>query len=42
MPTVLPHRYDTFIYLEETTALHPLHLRPHASGEPPETYPWGV
>ena len=42
VPTVLPHRYDAFIYLDETAALHPLHLRPHASGEPPETYPWGV
>lgn len=42
VPTVLPRRYDAFVYLEETRALHPLHLEPHAGHDPPETYPWGV
>jgi erythromycin esterase len=26
VPTVLPLRYDAFLYLDQTTALHPLHL----------------
>ncbi|MFP4345154.1 MAG: erythromycin esterase family protein [Anaerolineales bacterium] len=41
VPTVLPDRYDTFIYIDETEALHPLHIR-GATDKPPETYPWGV
>ena len=41
VPTVLPRRYDAFCYLDETHALHPLHLQP-ALEKLPETYPWGV
>jgi len=41
VPTVLPKRYDAFCYIDETTALRPLHLRP-ALEKMPETYPWGV
>lgn len=41
VPSVLPDRYDAFLYMDETRALHPLHIEP-ASQEPPETYPWGV
>jgi erythromycin esterase-like protein len=42
VPTVLPGRYDAFIYIEETEALHPLHIKPREAHEPPETYPWGM
>jgi erythromycin esterase-like protein len=42
VPTVLPYRYDSLLYFEETRALHPLHVRAKADGEPPETYPWSV
>jgi erythromycin esterase-like protein len=42
VPTVLPYRYDAFVYIDESRALHPLHLEPHDTAEPPETYPWGV
>jgi len=28
VPTVVPLRYDAFIYLDETIALHPLHIKP--------------
>jgi erythromycin esterase len=42
VPTVLPFRYDALLHFEETRALHPLHVPPHETGEPPETYPWGV
>ncbi len=42
VPTMMPFRYDAFIYLDETQALHPLHLQPRAEREPPETYPWAA
>jgi erythromycin esterase-like protein len=41
VPSVLPDRYDAFLYFDETHALHPLHIEP-AMKEPPETYPWGM
>lgn len=41
VPTILPMRYDAFIYLDETKALHPLHIKP-GGGQMPETYPFGV
>ena len=41
VPTVLPERYDPFVHVEETSALHPIHLEPHRT-TPPETFPWGV
>jgi erythromycin esterase-like protein len=41
VPSILPLRYDAFIHLEETKALHPLHIRPDIS-QIPETYPFGV
>ena len=42
VPTVLPRRYDAFLYLDETHALHPLHLPVREDGEVPETFPSGV
>jgi erythromycin esterase len=42
VPTVLPRRYDAFLFFGETQALHPLHVEAHDRGEPPETYPWAV
>jgi erythromycin esterase-like protein len=42
VPTVLPSRYNAFLYLDETRALRPLHLPAHEDGEVPETYPTGV
>ncbi|MCC8426620.1 erythromycin esterase family protein [Mucilaginibacter sp. UR6-11] len=41
VPTVVPLRYDAFIYLDKTTALHPLHIKPDGD-QIPETYPFGV
>jgi erythromycin esterase-like protein len=43
VPTVLPERYDAFLYLDETTPLHP--LLPASVKDPEEmaeTYPTGV
>jgi erythromycin esterase-like protein len=42
VPTVLPWRYDVLLYLEQTRALRPLHLREERDGEPPETWPSGM
>jgi len=42
VPTVLPRRYDAFLYLDRTEALRPLHLRRPEVEEVPETYPSGV
>jgi erythromycin esterase-like protein len=42
VPSVLPRRYDAFMYLDETQALHPLHMALQRASEPPETFPTGV
>ena len=41
VPTILPRRYDAFLFIDKSQALHPLHLEPHSGPDPPETYPWG-
>lgn len=41
VPTVLPKRYDAFLYVDKTHALHPLHIEPQEIN-PPDLYPWGV
>jgi erythromycin esterase len=42
VPTVLPRRYDAFLYIDETKALHPLHMVSVEEEKTPETYPFGV
>ncbi len=39
VPTILNLRYDAFIYIDETNALHPLHIKPDGH-KIPETYPF--
>jgi erythromycin esterase-like protein len=41
VPSILPLRYDAFIYLDETSAVHPLHIKPDGH-QMPETFPFGV
>ena len=41
VPTILPGRYDAFLYIEETRALDPLHMKVKRDGEVPETFPSG-
>jgi erythromycin esterase len=41
VPTILPRRYDAFLYIEETKAVDPLHMAVLVDGQPPETYPSG-
>jgi erythromycin esterase-like protein len=42
VPTVLPRRYDAFLFVDETHALDPLHMPVVVGREPPETFPSGV
>lgn len=37
----MPQRYNAFIFIDETKALHPLHIKPIGE-KVPETYPFGV
>ena len=41
VPSILPLRYDAFIYLDKTKALYPLHLAADKE-QMPETFPFGV
>jgi erythromycin esterase-like protein len=41
VPTILPERYDAFLFIDETEGLHPLHIEPEEVN-PPDLYPWGV
>jgi erythromycin esterase-like protein len=43
VPSALPRRYDAFLYIDETRALHPLHMvATHEKDELPETFPSGM
>jgi erythromycin esterase len=42
VPTIIPGRYDAFLFIEETRAVDPLHMAVKVDGEVPETYPSGV
>jgi erythromycin esterase-like protein len=39
VPSKIPYRYNAFIYLDETSALHPIHMKPD---QMPETFPFGI
>jgi erythromycin esterase len=41
VPTLLPSRYDALIFIDKSSSLHALHLKPDGS-QVPETYPFGV
>lgn len=41
VPSILSKRYDALIYIDQTSALHPLHLAAYKE-KIPETYPFGV
>lgn len=41
MPSILPERYDAFVFIDETKALFPLQIADDAH-QIPETYPFGV
>jgi len=41
VPTNLKKRYDAFLYIHESKALHPLSVEVEGGGEVPDTYPFG-
>ena len=41
VPTILPRRYDAFMFFDQTKALNPLHIAPD-SLQMPETFPFGL
>jgi erythromycin esterase len=41
VPSMMQERYDAFIFIDTTKALHPLHMEPH-NAKTPETFPFGV
>jgi erythromycin esterase len=41
VPTIIPRRYDAFLFIDETRAVDPLHMPVHVGGDVPETYPSG-
>jgi erythromycin esterase-like protein len=41
VPSIMPMRYNAFIFLDETKGLHPLHIKPDGH-QVPETYPFGM
>lgn len=41
VPSLIPKRYDAFIFLDETQALHPVKTKTEDQLTP-ETYPWGI
>jgi hypothetical protein len=40
--TILPIRYDAFLFIDETHALNPLHMPVSPDEELPETFPTGL
>ena len=41
VPSFISQRYDAFIFIDETRALHPMHIKPDGH-KIPETYPFGL
>lgn len=41
VPSLMAYRYNAFIYLDKTSALHPLHIKPDGH-QMPETFPFGL
>jgi erythromycin esterase len=42
VPTNLTRRYDAFLHIDKTSALHPLHMAERKDPDLPETYPYGL
>jgi erythromycin esterase-like protein len=40
VPSVIPKRYDAFLFIDKTNALHPIRIPLKA--EPPDLYPFGT
>lgn len=42
VPTLIPRRYDAFLFIDKSRALDPLHMPAVVDAEVPETYPSGM
>ena len=42
VPTIMPCRYDAFLYIDESRAVDPLHMPVVVDAEVPETFPTGM
>jgi erythromycin esterase-like protein len=42
VPSVVPRRYDAFLYIDETQGVDPLHMPVRVGEEVPETFPTGM
>jgi erythromycin esterase len=42
VPTIVPRRYDAFIFIDESRAVDPLHMPVAIDAEVPETFPTGM
>jgi erythromycin esterase-like protein len=42
VPTIMPKRYDALAFVDESHALHALHMRARLDHEVPETFPTGI
>jgi erythromycin esterase len=42
VPTIVPRRYDAFVFVDESHAVDPLHMPIAVDAEVPETYPTGM
>ena len=42
VPTIVPRRYDAFMYVDETSGVDALHMPVLVDGEAPQTYPSGM
>jgi erythromycin esterase len=42
VPTIVPRRYDAFIFIDESRAVDPLHMPVIVANEAPETFPTGM
>jgi erythromycin esterase-like protein len=40
VPSVMPRRYDAFVFIDKTNALHPIEIK--LRNEPPDLYPSGT
>ncbi|MEO7682508.1 MAG: hypothetical protein ABIU86_01100, partial [Gemmatimonadaceae bacterium] len=38
VPTILPQRYDAFLFVDDSRAVDPLHMPAKIDGEIPETF----
>jgi erythromycin esterase len=42
VPSVLPRRYDAFLFVDDSTALAAMHMAAEGADQPPALYPWGL